>query len=531
MFSAATIRNHLGDAVIQDTLRAQGGIASRPYSTLLLWTPGTIPAGDTVYVLTASELATLPEGPCESLFLCACAEACVDLTALCGRLSVLVTSLSLAELSNRALRLLAESRALAESYRQALRAENPLHVLLRRGSEHLRSTLLLLNGSFSCLEGEFLGPASDEPILEQLRSGGALDLENMQELTAHLQPLAVEDIYSEYILPITGRHCLLRRIVSHGALIGYLFLPVPEPERVNFYLDELEELTGYVQQGVTRNQARSCVLDGAFNDIIQDVLSGRLTGRDHIAERASVIPSLRNGERFCLIAISFEDTAGKLPWDLFAGQLWDLFPFSNIVLYERHLLVFAKASEGGKKLCDETKLQAFLAEHRAFAGIGTNTKYLSALPTMYQQCEATIRFGSVMHGDRQGRIFRYENYSVYLFIEMCASEHFSSFHHGRLYFLCHQDFLNVARFDRKNRTDYLNVLYAYLCNNCKVTQTSRVLYMHRNTLLAKIEKIEQIIGKSLDNNFLRERLLFSYHVMEYAEKYLHSDIFPQSNID
>lgn len=531
MFSAATIRNHLGDAVIQDTLRAQGGIASRPYSTLLLWTPGTVPDDGTVYVLTADELATLPDGPSDSLFLCAGAAGPVDLTALRGRLSLLVTGLSLAELSNRALRLLAESRALAESYRQALRAENPLHVLLRRGSGHLRSTLLLLNGSFSCLEGEFLAAASDEPMLEQLRSGGALDLANMQELTAHLQPLAAGDTYSEYILPVTGRHCLLRRIVSHGALIGYLFLPVPEPERVNFYLDELEELAGYIQQGIQRNQARSCVLEGAFNDIVQDVLAGRLTGRDHIAERAAAIPALRSADRFTLVVISFEETAADLPWDHFAGLLWDIFPFSSIVLYERHLLVLAKASENGKALCDEKKLQAFLEEHCAFTGIGTSTKYLSALPTMYQQCQAAIRFGSVMRGDRQERIFLYEDYSVYLFVEMCASEHFSDFHHGRLYFLCHQDFLNVARFDRKNRTDYLEILYAYLGNNCKVTQTARALYMHRNTLLTKIEKIEQIMGKSLDNNFLRERLLFSYHVMEYAEKYLHSDIFPQSNID
>lgn len=531
MFSAATIRNRLGASVTRCRLHVQGGFPSRRYDTILFWTEGTVPQDDTVYILSTENLYTLPQSETESLFLCAGAFDNTGLDGLTRSLNVILTNLSLAELGNRVLQLLAESRALAESYHQALRAESPLHVLLERGSSHLNSPLLLLSGSFSRLEGEFLSPVCNEPLLEQLRTEGALDMQTVRELMHGLQPLADGSVYSEYVLPATRRHCLLRRITSRGVLIGYLFLPVPEPEQVNVYLDELEELAGYVQQGVKRNQVRSCELNGPFNDLVQDVLTGRLTGRDHIAERVAAIPALRGGDRFSLVTISFEETSCDLPWDLFAGQLWNLFPFSNLVLYERRLLVFAKAAENGKALCDEEKLQSFLEEHRAFAGIGTSTKYLSALPTMYQQCCAAVRFGSIMYGDRQGRIFRYENFSVYLFIEMCANQYFSDFHHGRLYFLCHQDFLNVARFDRKNRTDYLEVLYAYLSNNCKATQTARVLYMHRNTLLSKIEKIEQIIGKSLDDNFLRERLLFSYHVMEYAEKYLHSDIFPQSNID
>ena len=55
--------------------------------------------------------------------------------------------------------------------------------------------------------------------------------------------------------------------------------------------------------------------------------------------------------------------------------------------------------------------------------------------------------------------------------------------------------------------------------------------MHRNTLLSKIEKIEQLIGKDLEDSFLRERMLFSYHVIEYAKNYLETDIFPMSIID
>ena len=42
-------------------------------------------------------------------------------------------------------------------------------------------------------------------------------------------------------------------------------------------------------------------------------------------------------------------------------------------------------------------------------------------------------------------------------------------------------------------------------------------------MLYKINKIEEIIGQSLDDHLLRERLLFSFHILEYVDKMLHQD--------
>ena len=48
--------------------------------------------------------------------------------------------------------------------------------------------------------------------------------------------------------------------------------------------------------------------------------------------------------------------------------------------------------------------------------------------------------------------------------------------------------------------------------------------MHRNTLLYKIKKVEEIIGCSLDDPMLRERFMFSYRVLTYMRKYRGDDI-------
>ena len=48
--------------------------------------------------------------------------------------------------------------------------------------------------------------------------------------------------------------------------------------------------------------------------------------------------------------------------------------------------------------------------------------------------------------------------------------------------------------------------------------------MHRNTVLNKINKIEEIIGDSLDNSALRDRLTFSHYVLDYMQLYQKEDI-------
>lgn len=43
-------------------------------------------------------------------------------------------------------------------------------------------------------------------------------------------------------------------------------------------------------------------------------------------------------------------------------------------------------------------------------------------------------------------------------------------------------------------------------------------------MINKIHKIEEVIGESLENPLLRERMMFSYHVLTYMKQYRKEDI-------
>ena len=457
-----------------------------------------------------------------------------DISRLPADTTVLVLDCSLTTICNNLIWLWQRCQRLRERYRElvASQRETALPALVEAASEELDTTVLILSSGFSLLAGRYRD-GDEMPLLQSLRDTGSLDADGARRFVEELCYLSDSCKYSEYAFSLGGSRCLVCHLRVHNYTAAHILVVLQNNEEVNYYLGEVEELSSYALEVLNRYSG-SFTLNGPFNDLVIDVLERRLTGRDTISARLAELPPRAYGSAFSLITMSFENTPQDFRWHYISNQVLDILPASNVSVYNNDLLIFTRyeyESGAGYWEFDRDLLNALMLEHNAYAAIGASTKYLSALPTMYHQCSSTIRLAKRLSSNPNQRIFNYEDYSVYMIIEMCTSDHFRDFHQGRYYFLCHQDVLRLARYDRKNNTDYLDVLYTYLANNCKITQTSRELYMHRNTIISKIEKIEQIIGESLDNSFLQERLLFSYHLIEYIEKYLGEDIFPQSFMD
>lgn len=63
--------------------------------------------------------------------------------------------------------------------------------------------------------------------------------------------------------------------------------------------------------------------------------------------------------------------------------------------------------------------------------------------------------------------------------------------------------------DKINETDYVELLMSYFENNCKVTETANSLYVHRNTVNYKINKIQEILDLNLSDIGDRSRVYLS----------------------
>ena len=69
----------------------------------------------------------------------------------------------------------------------------------------------------------------------------------------------------------------------------------------------------------------------------------------------------------------------------------------------------------------------------------------------------------------------------------------------------------ITEYDRQNGTNYFDTFACYVSNNGSMIKTSSQLFMHRNSLLYRINKIEEIAGINISEKILQED--FSFYIM------------------
>lgn len=80
--------------------------------------------------------------------------------------------------------------------------------------------------------------------------------------------------------------------------------------------------------------------------------------------------------------------------------------------------------------------------------------------------------------------------------------------------MCHPDSIELMRYDNENNTDFLLTLISYIRNNCNLQKTASSLFIHRNTLIYRMQKIKSLLHYDLDNPYTKEYLMISYRIIQ-----------------
>lgn len=82
---------------------------------------------------------------------------------------------------------------------------------------------------------------------------------------------------------------------------------------------------------------------------------------------------------------------------------------------------------------------------------------------------------------------------------------------------CTENIGKLMEADEKNNSELLKTLHSYLLNNCNLLQTSKSLFIHRNTLTYRLNLISDIIGKDLDDAHVRHELYLSIIASQFLK--------------
>lgn len=443
---------------------------------------------------------------------------------LSNHLAIIETSLDLFPLYNR----------VQEHIRQYLIWDSRLHdvvytnaglqTMLERAATILDATILLVNAGYKNIASVY-HPEIQDATADELRNNGYQSFDTIQQIRRQTPLKSGKDSeYVEYRSSESNNYTIVQLIRYQDNLVARLCVILNGPNPNPCYSDLSAVLASYVSEYMFSNQGADYASNAAFGSLAADLIECRLTDPQELEQRLKQIQlAVRRYYHVMLVSFDSKKDRSTIPWNYIISQLEYIFPFSNITIYKGEILLIIRKMKRGSHLSfRQENLLEILEHYNGYACIGNSSEFLTSLPPVYHQTKSALRLGQKMNPDQ--RIIYYEDYSIYQVIEMAAESARQTLGSRNLVHLCNNEIIALILYDKKKGTNLTDVAYAYLSHERNTSETAKALFIHRNTMINKIHKIEEVIGESLENPLLRERMMFSYHVLTYMKQYRKEDI-------
>lgn len=128
------------------------------------------------------------------------------------------------------------------------------------------------------------------------------------------------------------------------------------------------------------------------------------------------------------------------------------------------------------------------------AGIGRLAKDVQQIPQSYREAQQALEIGRRLFGE--GDIHYFTRLGIYrLLFYLYGHEELSDFYQETLGFLLESD--------RHSNSALIETLESFFHCNGNLSETARTMHLHRNSLLYRLGRIEELLGRSLEDPELR----------------------------
>ena len=237
---------------------------------------------------------------------------------------------------------------------------------------------------------------------------------------------------------------------------------------------------------------------------LRELLSDHVLSADALDNYTSQL-GISPGQRFCVIAVRLEERnveARAVPFIL--QQVRSQFPADPVVLWGSHIVILirAEADQGGI-LNNKFVLREYLAVHKLRSGMSRPFSDLRQTRAHFAQAADTIDALGQLYPDEI--LIRFQrDLGAQMIHRLSRQEDVSLYEHPAL------AVLDAA--DAKNGGALLHTLETYLRCGCSLSRTARALFIHRNTLNKRMERIRALTGLDLEQGDTLGQLHMSFAI-------------------
>ncbi len=321
--------------------------------------------------------------------------------------------------------------------------------------------------------------------------------------------------------PILIRH----EVVGYLSLIGY--------ENAFDYSERLvlNHVTPIFAIEFARERERSEVESRYHVEAFMNVLQGQYQQPEEILARVRHLGYDLTGPQIVVLfeAASNEENAALLQWTRRVREemlrIWPTCWLMNDA--QRITVLVPAASLSAEELPGETeeeqtlvtRIERFstrLQQNRGnvplplfSCGIGRVATHVQGIPQSFREAQRAVEIGRRLFGE--GKIHSFARLGIYrLLFYLDGQSELTTFY---------QEMLGpLLDYDVRHDGTYIKTLECYFQYNGNLSQTARTMHFHRNSLIYRLERIEEILGRSLEDAELRLSLQIALKIHHLHHK-------------
>lgn len=398
-----------------------------------------------------------------------------------------------------------------------------LQQIIQTAGHMLKGHVLLLNPGYVLITYSTTDAYSD-PIAEELCHKGYLDYDHVRLFNQTLEESSCfrNDIH-RFTLDSTGNQYYIMPVITGDILLARLIFIVNDLHRDMDLFEMMSSLGSIICKLLIEQYTVPKTTNSEFLSFLADYEKKGTLNDLEIQNRFQLFPVKVETFLRCII-IHFKDKPEDIPFDFLINQLNDILPNCNLTVWKDEIVLMQSSRDRIRDISCNPELPVlneFLERFHAIAIFSAVSRYPEKFYTLYKLSDRLLQILIQMKmRSIHENIYDYKEHAIYLTIDMAARQFREELHHPEIIYLADASVIALSRYDQQHHSDLMHLLYYYLLNGRNVTKTAQMLYMHRNTVLNKLNKINEIINLPLDDGNIQQRLLFSCQVVNYYQDFL-----------
>lgn len=213
---------------------------------------------------------------------------------------------------------------------------------------------------------------------------------------------------------------------------------------------------------------------------------------------------------YYILVFQFADTESRRPSiKSYYEQLLSILPQSMVVFFHGKLTVLLPVkSQSPFTEAMESRLYTFLRLNKMYAAISYPFSDITQSPYYFHQTNALFSIRGIEPDEK--RMIHYGRHFLKHIFHQCKSP-------DLMKASIHPDILRIREYDRKNHTDYLHTLRAYLLHNRNAVAASGELHIHKSTFFYRLSKISDLFGFDINDGLTLFAYEYSFRAMDYLK--------------